>query len=121
VKEVPVCFALALITSVAMAEGIPVYGLGTSPCSQYSADVRLRGDIMRLAYFSWAQGFISASNALLSQNEGLVGNLRSTDPSDQSLWIEKYCNGHPQEEFSRAAMKLLDYLRQKEGLKPLLN
>lgn len=115
-------FAVAFLLSAvpAVAQAPPVYGIGSSPCSRYLSDVAARGEAMKFAYISWAQGFITAANATLATNEGLVKNLMAIPSLEQAEWLDRYCRQRPATEFSRAAMKLLDFLRSKEGLAPII-
>jgi hypothetical protein len=75
-------------------------------------------------YYSWAQGFITASNALLNQSaDGLsiVTNPTSKlrDDKQQAL-LETLCSAKPEQDFSRATMQLLDKIRQANGLESIL-
>jgi hypothetical protein len=80
-----------------------------------------KGDTSRALYYSWSQGFITAANALLSGSEGMVSDLKGKiSPEQQQKLLDDICRSNPQMEFSRASMKLLDKLREAEGLGPLL-
>ncbi len=114
----------AVLSTPARAQSPPVYGFGATSCSAFLADLRVHGETARAMYYSWAQGFITASNALLHQSaDGLsmVTNLTSkiTEDKQQAL-LEDLCRAKPEQDFSRAAMQLLDKIRLAEGLEPIL-
>ena len=104
------------------AEPPPTYGFGSVPCSTFVSDIRLRGDQGRAFYYSWAQGFITAANALLSTDEyPMVKNLTAKISNDeQQGMLESLCRARPEQDFSRATMQLLDKIRAAEGLQPIL-
>ncbi len=114
----------AMLSTQAAAQSPPVYGVGATSCSTFLADLRVHGETARAIYYSWAQGFITASNALLNQSAdrlSMVMNLTSslTDDKQQAL-LETLCLTKPEQDFSRAAMQLLDKIRLAEGLEPIL-
>ena len=97
----------------------PVYGFGASQCATFLNDIRLHPEA-KAFYFSWAQGFISAANALLPG--GGVPNLTASlnEDAQQSALVD-ICKQNPGEDFSRASIQLLDRIRISGGLKPILN
>jgi hypothetical protein len=121
-------FSAALALTVMPLQGVaqpiqpPVYGFGSTTCAMFVSDVRRRGEQARALYFSWAQGFISAANALAhSPDYPMVRNLTAKIGLEaQQRSLEQICEAKPDQEFSRAVMELLDRIREAEGLKPLL-
>jgi hypothetical protein len=102
----------AMLSTQATAQSPPVYGFGAASCSTFLTDSREHGETARAMYYSWAQGFITASNALLHQSadrSSMVTNLTSklSDDKQQAL-LETLCLAKPEQDFSRAAMQLLD-------------
>jgi hypothetical protein len=116
------CLFLGASVSTSAQNVPPVYGFGAASCSTYLSDIKTKGDQAKALYFSWAQGFITAANALShSPEHPLVQNLTSKIGLDaQSGALVQICTEKPSQEFSRAAMELLDRIREAEGLKPLL-
>jgi hypothetical protein len=91
--------------------------------AQHTSQILERGESKaRAFYFSWAQGFISAANALSHSPEyPFVPNLTSKMGLDaQGSALFQLCTEKPNQDFSRAVMELLDRIREAEGLKPLL-
>jgi hypothetical protein len=123
IKQMKNLLAIVFLLSFglpAQAQMPPVYGFGATQCSTYLNDLRLRGDSARQPYYSWTQGFISAANALL-QDTGMVADLTAKiNQDDQQKILEALCRVKPDQEFSRAAMQLLDKIRTAEGLQPIL-
>jgi hypothetical protein len=109
------------LSAQAFAQGPPSYGFGAGPCSTYLSDLRLRGEQGRVLYYSWAQGFITAANALLSTEHPMVKTLTATISDDeQQKVLDSMCRSKPEQDFSRAAMQLLDKIREADGLQPIL-
>jgi hypothetical protein len=73
-------------------------------------------------YYSWAQGFITSANALLNNADfPMVTNLTAKISNDeQQKILDNLCRAKPEQDFSRAAMQLLDKIRLSEGLQPIL-
>jgi hypothetical protein len=107
---------------VAQSAQLPVYGVGATQCSTFLSDLQTRETQRNALYFSWAEGFITASNALLNSSEyPPIKNLTSKiDLDAQQRLLVELCTAKPSQDFSRAAMELLDRLREAEGLKPVL-
>lgn len=115
-----VAFALSSGICCAQTKPPPEYGVGSVSCATYQSDYLAKGYTAKALYFSWSQGFITASNALLS-GVGMVSDLKGKiSPEQQQKLLDDICRSNPQMEFSRASMKLLDKLREAEGLTPLL-
>ena len=113
-----------MLSTQATAQSPPVYGFGATSCSTFLSDVQAHGETARIMYYSWAQGFITASNALLHQSAdrlSMVTNLTSklSDDKQQAL-LATLCSAKPEQDFSRAAMQLLDKIRQADGLESIL-
>jgi hypothetical protein len=71
--------------------------------------------------YLWAQGFITAANALLNTEYPMVKNLTAKISNDeQQKTLDSICRAKPEQDFSRAAMQLLDMIREAEGLQPIL-
>src|SRR5260370_11223535 len=102
------------------AQKPPSYGFGAAPCSTFLSDIRLHGDQGRTMYYSWAQGFISAANALFHTEYPMVTNLTAKIGNDeQQRLLDSLCRAKPEQDFSRAAMQLLDKIRAADNLQPI--
>ncbi len=119
------CLLLMLWSAAAHAQvqpPAPSYGSGSGKCSAYLSDVRQRGDAAKALYFSWAQGFITATNGLMQKaNLPAVTNLTKNiaDVAQQAL-LDELCEAEPDKDFSGAVLQLLDRIRVAEGLDPIL-
>ena len=112
---------LLFLCGTSFGQAPPSYGFGATSCSAFLSDVRLRGDQGRAFYYSWAQGFITAANALLNTEYPMVKNLTAKIGNDeQQKTLDSICRAKPEQDFSRAAMQLLDKIREAEGLQPIL-
>jgi len=89
-------------------------GAGSTSCGQY-LEFKQEGEMFGNAYFSWAQGFMSAVN-LNFLSEGNTTDL--SDIAGQDKWLENYCNENPLETYSAAVVRLWNALRSMQGLEP---
>jgi len=89
-------------------------GAGSTSCGQY-LEFKQEGEMFGNAYFSWAQGFMSAVN-LNFLSEGNTTDL--SDIAGQEKWLENYCNENPLETYSAAVVRLWNVLRSMQGLEP---
>jgi hypothetical protein len=110
------------LCTASYAQSPPSYGFGTGKCAAYISDVKQRGDMARALYFSWAQGFITATNALMQKIDvPIVPNFTAKIPREtQQKLLDELCQAKPDQEFSKAALELLDKLRVADGLQPVL-
>jgi len=122
VLAVTVATRFAVGNTPAAAQPVPpVYGFGAASCAQFLADIAGHDDAAKNNYFSWSQGFITAANALMAREVGMVASLPGKVPIyDQQGFLIQLCNGHRDMDYSCASMKLLDKLRSAEGLLPIL-
>jgi hypothetical protein len=115
--------ALWSVPAVAQSQAAaPSYGFGSGKCSSYLSDVKQRGETAKALYFSWAQGFITATNGLLQKsNLPAITNFTAkiANPAQQEL-LDQLCKAEPDMDFSAAVIQLLDKLRIAEGLEPIL-
>lgn len=100
----------------------PSYGFGSGKCSTYLSDVKERGDVARAQYFSWAQGFLTATNGIMLKS-GVPTitdfTAKIANPAQQ-IFLDERCKAEPDMDFSAVVLELLDRLRVAEGLKPIL-
>ena len=119
------CLVLILLSLPARAQvqaPAPSYGFGSGKCSAYLSDVRQRGDVAKALYFSWAQGFITATNGLMQKaSVPAVTDFtaKMANPAQQAL-LDELCKAEPDKDFSGAVLQLLDKIRVAQGLDPIL-
>lgn len=73
------------------------YGLGATPCSSF-----VTGSSGK--YFSWAQGFISATSIITNKKFHEEGKFPDTDA--WLIHLEKYCKANPLHGFGDAVAHL---------------
>ena len=119
----PLLLILWSVPALAQSEApAPSYGFGSGKCSSYLSDVKQRGEVAKALYFSWAQGFITATNGLLQKAKlPAITNFTAkiANPAQQAL-LDQLCKAAPDKDFSAAVIELLDKLRIAEGLEPML-
>src|SRR5262245_1161042 len=105
--------AVLLFSNTAWAQ---VYGIGSQSCGEFVEAVEgsqsnLADEGDRYAFVSWAQGYLSAYNALARSE-----SLGSTDRAGLQLWLYDYCRVHQLESFNIAVNALIDELRPHRPL-----
>jgi hypothetical protein len=115
------CFVLALLIVPAKAQA-PSYGFGSGKCSAYLSDITQRGEVARALYFSWAQGFLSATNGLMLKSgvPTITNFTAKIANTEQQTYLDERCKAEPDKDFAAAVLELLDRLRVAEGLNPIL-
>ena len=116
----PVVFLADTVTDhrLAAAAGFNVWGVGTDSCAtyvqEYLADRRgAHRERLRLE-LSWLQGFLTAENG--ETVAGAVAHgakyprdfdiLKTADVDALKLWVGNYCNAHPLNSITDAAIGL---------------
>jgi hypothetical protein len=101
-----IALAMILTASAANAQKYKGWGIGygAATCRQFAQDYRLSVDEEKI-YFSWAQGFMTATN--LGNTNGTYRDLSAWSVDDQSAFIRSYCNSHPLSNYGEAVFALL--------------
>lgn len=87
-------------------------GAGVISCVKFNHDVNDRniGAIAGTSYFSWAQGFLTATNLFRASNGTDTLNLAGWGVEAQMNRMKSYCRAHPTDKFLDAVTDLLDAL-----------
>jgi len=88
-------------------------GVGANSCGKFVAETK-DDDDFRVAYFFWAQGFLSGLNYKYFDRTEFSTNL--ADHNALQLWIENYCEENPLDMYGVATIKLWSELRTRQGL-----
>jgi len=80
-------------------------GSGTRSCSHFAQDFKKFPDL-EIAYFSWAQGFMSGLNAHYLITEKKYRNLALKPSEQQQAEIRSYCDERPLANFQDAVVNL---------------
>jgi hypothetical protein len=95
--------AVSLLTTAAIAQ--ETMGIGTYTCGRFDVD-RRQTPTSEMVYFTWAQGFISATNLARGAVNKQQINVDSISRSDQQQMIRTYCDQNPQAFYADALMDL---------------
>jgi hypothetical protein len=93
-----------LITSIASARGIVIYGVGLKPCGYWSSASKRTAARQQLS--DWILGFVSAYNYYSAEGR----DVTFSDGSTFIAWMDSYCRDHPHEGVADAAYRLLGEL-----------
>ena len=75
-------------------------GIGTRSCGEFSEAYQSSPQAAEIAYFSWAQGYMSAANNVAANAVGPGGTYRNRDLNSmpsvvQQYAIRSYCDQNP--------------------------
>ena len=83
-------------------------GAGTVTCGKFAADYQKSPEVFEDTYFTWAQGFMSATNAHLVSvdNSSQMRDLNGWSHERQLRYIRDYCDKHPLQMYIEAVRGL---------------
>src|SRR5262249_36526936 len=94
-------------------------GAGTQSCAIYGQNFKRDPAVYGNAYFSWAQGFMSALNTRHFETQDFTDlQPRSSPQNGQERFIQGYCDQHPLAMVVDAVMELWKEMRKSQGLPP---
>jgi hypothetical protein len=97
--------AVALLTSPAMADTVRMIGAGAASCGTWTADRQQRSTgrhSLSLMDEQWVLGFLSGIAVMGDES---VDPLRRMDAEGVWAWVDNYCQAHPIETISSAAIE----------------
>jgi hypothetical protein len=97
---IPLCFADASLAGT--QENSMVLGVGTLPCSQWTAHSRTAPDAYIMK--SWVLGYVSAYNFLYWPNGDITSG---TNEAGIVISLDNYCAAHPSDTIGIATTSLL--------------
>lgn len=81
-------------------------GIGTRTCGEFAQDYRSDPNSAELAYFTWAQGFMAASNVELMVRKRPVRDLSARTVEAQKSHIRQHCDKRPLQLYMEAVVSL---------------
>lgn len=95
-------------------------GLGANSCAKFSEMYGNDPASTETAFFTWAQGFMSAINmVLLGREHQRSTNLALWDVERQRRHIRSYCAANPSRAYDEGVFDLFDTMRKEQGLRSL--
>jgi hypothetical protein len=97
-----------MLAAPAAADPHFLQGAGTNTCGKFGADYQKSPDVLEDVYFTWAQGFMSATNAHLVSVEtsSQMRDLNGWPHERQVRYIRDYCDKHPLQMYVEAVREL---------------
>jgi len=90
-------------------------GPGLATCDRFSKETAIDSQIEKF-FFSWAQGWMSATNLMLSVSRSSTTDLGAMSIDEQMLYIRVYCQKNPFKYYQSAIIDLYDGMRRNQGL-----
>lgn len=103
--------AMSFAPAGAQAEPLLTQGIGTSNCTRLAADLKPGeglGNPVNLMAYSWAQGYISAANISLAEQDSRHVDMGQLDENKVLTMLQKFCRANPDKQPLGA---LNEYLR----------
>ncbi|MGO8920470.1 MAG: hypothetical protein ACLQJR_31635 [Stellaceae bacterium] len=95
-------------------------GLGVNSCATFGAMYKNDPSAAETAFFTWAQGFMSAMNlVLLGRDHEPSTNLALWDRERQRQHIRSYCAANPSLAYDEGVFDLFDSMRKEQGMRSL--
>jgi hypothetical protein len=104
-KSTAIALVLLSIASHGRAEVISAMGSGVTTCATFSELVS-KDQHADFFYFSWAQGYMSATNGVNQLAGRYIADLSAISTEGQLARIRSYCAEHPLEEYAYAVKNL---------------
>jgi hypothetical protein len=120
--EIIAVFACLSLTMPAKGESpAVVVGYGSGTCGNFGRDYAKWGQSVEMAYFAWAQGYMSAIQT--PRPEGDRINLLPSEFAieEQMRFIRNFCAHNPLRQFDEAVAALYNRLGALAGQQPYLH
>ena len=88
-------------------------GAGAHTCAEFAQDYARNPDTVEVLYFSWAQGYMTATNVAIAAATNTYRDLGGS-VADQQAHIRSYCDAHPLAAYSDAVMNLYQTFPRKQ-------
>ncbi len=107
--------ALCFWPTAGQAEEIySMMGAGSASCGEFASRYKESPDSAEILYYSWAQGYLSATNLVAIGQGREFRNLRSISSERQRAYIRSYCNKNPLANYIDAVNELYKSLEVPE-------
>jgi hypothetical protein len=114
-----VCLSLTMSVK-AESPGI-VVGYGSGKCGDFGRDLAKWGQSVEMAYFAWAQGYMSAIQTPRPESDRINLLPAGFDIQEQMRLIRKFCAHNPLRQFDEAVADLYNRLGALAGQQPYLH
>jgi hypothetical protein len=104
--------ALVMAGAIAAAEPLISRGIGTSSCEQLAEDINPAeglGNPINLLLVAWVQGYLSAANIALLEDDARHVDLNVLDDTEVLTLVQTFCKANP----DRKAVAAIDELIRK--------
>ena len=113
-------FLAAAAASAQQPKDSAEMGLGVNSCARFNAMYQNDSAATETAFFTWAQGFMSAVNmVLLGKEHQRSTNLALWGAERQRRYIRSYCTANPSRAYDEGVFELLEAMRKEQGLPSL--
>jgi hypothetical protein len=109
--------ATAVATTVANSEPLVSQGIGAAGCEQLAADINPAaglGNPVNLALLAWVQGYVSAANVALLEDDSKHVDMSTLDAIQVLTLIQLFCKDNPDK---KPVAAIDDLIRRSEKVK----
>jgi hypothetical protein len=89
------------------SEQLAAVGPGTATCAEFGRSFKQTPELTEAMYYSWAQGFMSASNLALLLSKQPVHDFAKLSIKAGQSYLRGYCDKHPLLPFELGVEELL--------------
>lgn len=103
--------------AVAASEPLVSQGIGTASCERLATDLKPAeglADPVNLALLAWVQGYVSAANISLLEDDGRHVDMNTLDETRVLTLVQAYCRANPDK---RPVIAIDDLIRKSEKVK----
>lgn len=111
-RRLVVAVLLFCLVDTALAQSGNVVGIGTGTCGDFAGHYRRDSKTYELLYFTWAQGFISATNLTLYFGKQETYQLDPNSVEVYQAFVRRFCDQHPLKAYVDAVVALLSTLKK---------
>jgi hypothetical protein len=103
----------AIAATSAESQNVMIWGVGTYSCGAWTASSA--DSSTRVQQQQWLVGFVSGYNWGSHEGENVTADIAGIVG-----WVDAYCSTHPLDAIVQAAARLVDELRTRRGLGPII-
>jgi len=113
---------LSLQTGITLAADRSVnIGPGSAMCAEFDQEFASLDKTTSLAYYYWAEGYMSGIQATLPEEEQVDLFPRGFNAQQQIEFIRAFCASNPLHTYGVAVERLYEAIRKSNGRGPILN
>jgi hypothetical protein len=108
---------LMIMSSAASSEPRVLMGIGAKTCAVFAKDYQLNPQIENI-YTTWAEGFMSGANMMVTVMGGASTDVEAMSLSDQQQFLRSFCQENPLSQYLEGVLALMKKLPKIKSATP---